>query len=216
MQTRNITTELIEFMEKKGVIDGLQEAKQLENEADRLGLVDEISELRRIEAKKLPPALEKLRQATAAKAAAESALEIARIEIMQAEQAVRDADAGFRVEKRLGALAKLADKRLHRALVLLRDFETMARQKGFRSWRSSERAWDLIRKIRTEHSNNDEVQSVCQAIRQSSLELQNLLYEPRPGNLQEIISARLAAAEAACRGFGVAVLVPDQTAGAVH
>lgn len=209
-----VTEDILDYVREKGVIQRLQEARQLEREDERALLAKEIGGLRDAAAVALPPAQKRLQIAMKAKADAEASLQLSLVEISAAQQEVYAADTGFRVEMRLGKIAVLADPRIHQALMMLRDLEQKARS-GIATWTTSRKNF-IGKKTHDEHSNADEIASVVASIRAQSEALQALLHLPRQDDLQEVIVAHLTAAESACRRVGVNVPRADQAAGTKH
>lgn len=202
--TANQTTdEILEYMRQKGVIAKIQEERQKERETERADLFTEIDTLSRRAAEEVPPALEKMRMASRIKTLAEEALQAAKIGVMSAEQTLAAAaHSSYRAEMSKGKLAQLADPRIHAALIMLRAYFDSYRRKDVVIYTTSEKNF-MGRKVRTEYGNDDEVGTVGNTIKQAMSAMEELLYQPRPADMQEIIDAHLSAVDTACRKLGV-------------
>ncbi len=207
----NIPNEILEYVNKKGILERIAETQQAEREEERVRLAEEIIALKKHEAEILPPLLERQRNARAALEAAEVALQQARVELAEANSQVIAADTSFRIERRHNLLAGLADPRIHGAITQLLNFDEKARQGGFSAWTQTEKKWDGD-KTKIECNNSDVLEAVRAQIRKAVTDLEALLYAPRPANLSEILEAALSAGEAACHRIGVTVHRADHLA----
>lgn len=197
------TDEILEYMRQKGVIAKIQEERQKERESERAVLFAEVDTLIGRAAEEVPPALEKMRRANEIKASAEEALRAAKIGVMTAEEALAAAThSSYLAERKKGKLAQLADPRIHTALIMLRAYFESYRRKDVSTYSASEKNF-MGRKVRVEHNNGDEINVVGNTIKQAMSALEELLYQPRPADLQEIIDAHLSAVDTACRKLGV-------------
>lgn len=207
----NIPNEILEYVNKKGILERIAETQQAEREEERVRLAEEIIAIKKHEAEILPPILDRQRKARADIEAAEAALQQARVELAEADSQIAAANIGFRIQASHYRLAMLADPRIHGTITQLLNFDEKARQGGFSAWTQTEKKWDGD-KTKIECNNSDVLEAIRAQIRKAVTDLEALLYAPRPANLAEILEAALSAGEAACHRVGVTVHRADHPA----